>query len=231
MRSFDVGLATAFFLAAFFLVGSASATPITYNFTGTVDTAIGTFAGQGSVVTGFYTVDDSLSVDFFPGNSGIDDFRSDDNPGLAWEISVTVGSVTLTSADNSNPLGTYHHHIGATDSALEDEWRLGSIRQDGADDAFALIVRDHSPSPPDGVAVGSGNLDTAPILSPGDLSLYDDVAGLSSVVDYTTGGVQLGFLTFSLTSVTVVPEPSTALLVGAGFGVLAALRRRSPGRR
>jgi len=201
----------------------ASATPFTFQFTGTVNSATGIWAGQGTTVTGFYVLDDTLT-DSDP-SADVDIFDSDTNPAATFEISVSLGAVTRSSADNSLASGAPPHHlllVADLDSAY-DEWLLSANRVVSSDDRIFLDALDTDPEPADGIAPGSGNLNSGPLLSPGDLSLF---TGLFGGVDAYDGvGSLEGQLQFTLTSVSPIPEPSTALLLGLGLAGIAVRRR------
>jgi hypothetical protein len=214
----------------------ATAEPITFNFTGIVDASTGIWAGsQGLAVSGFYTYD-TLLVDFLVGNTQQDLFRAIDpaNQAFLWEISVTVGGVTRTTASNQNAAGTQHHFLEVLDHASEDRFQFETVRHIGSDDFARFRMQDLSPDPPDGIAVGSGSLtDTAPTTAP-DVALFDTVVGLSLYLSYDAAGESEGNLQFTLTSIVPVPEPvplsgSAALLLSGLLGAvgLGVLRWRS----
>jgi PEP-CTERM motif len=199
----------------------ATAAPVTHAFSGTATEAIGSFAGQGTAVTGFYTLDpDNLTFDDNP-DPVQDLWRADQNQAATWEISVTLGAVTVTSADNANTAGTRHHHLQITDVPQADQWTLEATPHLPGDLRFRLFAHDERPiGAPDGIAAGSNDLNVAPILTPGDLSAYT----------YTRADVHDGdasnALVFTLDSVVLVPEPTTALLFASGLAALALARRR-----
>jgi hypothetical protein len=207
----------------------AAAEPVTYGFTGTAISTYGTFAGQGTAVTGFYTLDpDNLVVDRFPDSAEIDWWQSYHNRSAVWEISVTVGTFTLTSVNNAPTTSRY---LYTSDRDSGDEWILeASVDLDG-DNYFHLEARDFTPVPPDGIADGSNNLNGVPILTPGDLSAYSatprgEVIDFDQILWDEWGDPNtLGHLVFTLDSVIPVPEPSTGLLVVAGLLGLARWRR------
>jgi hypothetical protein len=237
MRSFSLSLVVRIALApgcvGLLLVGilasqSANATPITFNFTGTATNTTGIFAGQGTAVTGFYTFDTAL-VDTFPGDATNDWFQNHTpvgNQGLTFEISLTLGSVTRTTANNLNPATFGHHRVIWRDGASMDQFEIRAIHVTSSDDDAALNLEDFTPSPPDGVAAGSGNLTDTPILTAPNIALFDTVIGNSFYRSWNSSGVNDGTVIFTLTSITPIPEPSTALLLATGLAALAVGRRR-----
>lgn len=202
------------------------AAPITYNFTGTVTSANGIWAGQGTDVAGFYILDDTLLATSSSSNEHAlykpeAPFK---NAGLTWEISVTVGSVTRTTATNANPDHLKHHALDIYDAADRDSWVYSTFYINTADDLATLRAYDENPTPPDGVAPGTGNLTSTPKLSPGDLSLYDAVTGTYNA--HATGGVNEGTVRFTLTSIAPVPIPAAVWLFSSGLLGLMGIARR-----
>lgn len=213
-----------------FCSSSAIAAPFTYSFSGNVTQATGIFAGAavGDVVSGIYTVDTDIqngSVDNVTANPGLNSFFSNDiaQPIVSgsYEISVTAGGVTRTTASNAV---TSRYTLKQWDLGFRDEWLYSALGQAIGDDFAALNAVDFTPSPPDGLFPGSGNLTGVPILAPGALALYDSVTG-----EYAARGPSNaleGELSFDITSITIIPEPGTALLLGLGLAGLAGVRRR-----
>ncbi len=212
-------------LLSLLLADSAAASPVTYAFTGDITFAEGIWAG-GTSVTGTYTLDDSLTLSL--ASSGIQQAVPTGNPGLDWAISVSVLGVTRTTADNANAEpGPAHHELVARDESSTDSWYYAAYRQVGPDDSAQLFVSDtHPVGAPDGLFAGSDNLGSSAILTPGDVSLYDDTT-VNNYFAYDELGQFEGRIEFTLTSVTV-PEPTTAMLVLVGLVVAIAGSRRTP---
>ncbi|MCP5068887.1 MAG: PEP-CTERM sorting domain-containing protein [bacterium] len=207
---------------------TANAAPITFNFTGTVTSTSGIWVGQGTAVTGFYTYDTALmdsgsTNDFDQFSAGVAG-----NELYSWEFSVSLGAVTRTTASNQNAAGTYHHGLVIFDRASEDRYLIQSAVVVASDDFAAISLRDTVGTPPDAIAVGTGNLTgVAPTTAP-NLSLFDTIAaGTYEERDIT--GTRVGTVDFNVTSITLaVPEPTTALLFATGLAGLAMRRRGLP---
>ena len=212
-------------ISAVLLSAAASAEPVTHAFTGAVVGGDGIWAGQGSTVTGFYTVDDAM-VDENPGSGEFDLFRPEINPGLTWEISVTLGSTSRSTASNQRLDSTPHHYLQVNDASGGDIWRIEATKVIGSDDSARLMARDFAPTPPDAIAPGSGSLTGTPTLSPGDLSLYSTLAGESFYEAVDAQGEAEGTVLFTITSVTLASEPAAVPIapmaqLGAAAGLLA----------
>src|SRR5262245_30103418 len=106
-----------------------------------------------------------------------------------------------------------------------DFWVFSADWLQGGDDFFYLWAADISPIPPDAIAIGSGNLNVAPILSPGDLSKYDYPVSTNQVVEHDPTSRVVVALLFTFESVTLIPEPGTGLLVIAGLLGFSGWRR------
>jgi hypothetical protein len=204
-----------FFSSGFVVIGRAKADPITFNFTGTVTSATGIWVGQGSAVTGFYTFDTTL-VDNAPGSGVVDQFfaNSPANQGLPFEISVTVGLVTRTTANNQN-LPSNNHHVLAWSDSGSDSFSIQAFSFVTTDDRVLIFLRDLSPSPPDGVTPGTGNLTDTPITTAPNVGLFDEVD--QNFYDaFDSSGVNEGRVNFTLSSITVSAEPSAEIDIKPG---------------
>jgi hypothetical protein len=220
-------------VALFGFTTLASATPITYNYTGTVTAATGIFAGQGTNVTGTFTFDDGLvdqcvgaACDFFPSGSTANlAFNS------VWEITLNLGTVNVTTATNARAVGTNHHFLSLSDDPSVDQFVMYAAEIAAGDDSVQLNLQDLLPVPPDGISPGSNNL-TGTIagaiailntLDPADFSL---ITGISNWAARNERGLQ-GQVVFTPTSISLaqpVPEPASLLLFGTGL-VGAGVRR------
>ncbi len=188
---------------------SALATPVSYAFTGTVTFQNGDFAGQGSVVTGTIQLDDGL-VD---GNAS--QSVAQYNAALAANVplassfgySITVGAVTKTG---SGAIGT------TSFLQMFDDLATDSVTfQVGAAPSAYLLLR---------ALNGSGSDLTLPPAPGGFNPISDALAILNGLdpsqfasapslwAEGSTNQVQ-----FTWDSITLVPEPSTALLLGMGL--------------
>ncbi|MCP5065636.1 MAG: PEP-CTERM sorting domain-containing protein [bacterium] len=207
---------------------TANAAPITFNFTGTVTSTTGIWVGQGTAVTGFYTYDTAL-IDAVDYSDESDVFGSGvaGNESFFWEISVSLGAVTRTTASNQNAAGTYHHGLFHHDKPTEDTFLLQTAFVVTGDDFAYISLGDKVGTPPDAVAVGTGNLTgVAPTTAP-NLLLFDTTTlGRYDEKDNITD-LSVGKVNFDVTSITLaVPEPTTALLFATGLAGLATRRRR-----
>lgn len=212
----------------------AAAEAYKVEFSGTVTTAVGIFSGQGTVVTGYYVIEDDL-VDA-TSQSDVDLFEADINPDATYEISVTVGTATRTTADNANTPGTLHHSLDLQDRTginsinQVDEWKLRSTQVDSNNDDQALLMfHDDLPQPePDALFVGSDNLTGTVVLSPGDLSLYSALADSSFVSQYLArdAGTTEGAIFFRVDTISepMSLSPQAVPMLGPlGIGALSML--------
>jgi PEP-CTERM motif len=217
-----------------FAVGAATAAPITFNFTGTATSATGIFSGQGTAVTGSYSYDTGLiDYPFFAGNPMHDVFRNDipvANQALAGasNITVSLGAITRSTSGNQNlplPPTNPSYSLRIFDSPNIDGFEFSAWRQELSDDFAQLLLEDGTPSPPDGVATGSGNLTDTPITFAPNPSLF--TGGISLYFDYEAD-VQQGQLAFRIDTITVAaaPEPTTIALLGIALAGLGFARRR-----
>ncbi len=212
---------------------SSHAIPVTYSYTGTVgSTATGIFAGQGSQLTGTFTFDSAL-VD---GNSNwTQDIYSASDPnnvaaGRAFELTVTLGTVTRTTANNRNAPGTDHHFLNIVDSSASgDKFQFRSSLIAPTDDFAELWLLDLVPTnSADGIAVRSSTLGsnmaaTIALLDNINVGLFSNTYNSSvwEAVSKGTGAFE-GSLSFGLTSInrvptSQVPEPSSILLLCLGL--------------
>jgi hypothetical protein len=133
---------------------------------------------------------------------------------------------TRTTANNQNSPSALHHVLQWLDGPSEDRFQIESKRVITSDDFARILLRDLSPAPPDAVAVGSGNLTGTPITTAPNLSLFSSVIVENFYQSYDNAGALEGQVDFTITSITLVPEPSTALLLATGLLGLAAHGRR-----
>lgn len=200
------------------------AVPITFNFTGNATSTSGIFAGQGTAVTGSYTFEpDGLSLSSFvtthtaafAGSLGV------------FEISVTLGATTRTTANNQNTPATNHHDLKWQDGGFFQGWDdlflFKSTPVILSDDFGQIFIRDNGDSvlPADGMAPGSGNLTLPLILAAPDVSLFNTVAGLSRYEARNGSGTLEGTLAFTTTSITAAPgapgsDPGNPILPTSG---------------
>lgn len=222
---------------ALLLPATGAAEMLRFDFTGVVSgTPTGIFAGSnpGDPVTGYYRYDSGLVVSPGATPSESSSWFGFLNPGMVWEFEVTVGGVTRNTAGSPTGGGSPWPFLALTDDPNTDAFSL-TIGQVGSanDDQATLSLSDATPTPPDGVAPGSGSLtgavpDTAP-----DPGLFDQSS--CSYIARDASSVELGSVDFDVTTLgAAVPVPSLGVrgvgaLVGL-IGVAAAwrMRRRAP---
>ena len=205
----------------------ADAFPITIAFTGTVTSASGIWVGEGSAVEGFFSYDSALA-DSLPGDPERDAFLASNpaNTALPFEFSISVGSVTRTTADNWNQ-ASLHHQLILGDGPGRDEFIFQAVRIVATDDfAEIQLWDDPPPSPPSAIRPGSGGLTDAPLLVPPDPGAFDAQDSRYEAFDNTTE-TALGAVDFNVDSFTLVPEPATLVLLAVGLAGFSARRPRT----
>ncbi len=207
-----------------------------FDFTGVVSGApSGLFAGasSGDPIGGYYRYDSGLSVSPGANPSESSSWFGFVNPGMLWEFEITLGAVTRRTAGVYGGGGSPWPLLALTDDPTTDAFSLiiGQVGSENDDQAI-LSLSDATPTPPDGVAPGSGNLTAGVPDSPPDPTLFDD--SNCSYIAREASGVEIGQVAFQLTSVAAaVPLPSLgaagiAALVGMILGVaVLATRWRS----
>ena len=198
------------------------AVPVTFNFTGNATSTSGIFAGQGTAVTGSYTFDTGgLSPSAFvtthsaafAGSFGV------------FEISMTLGAITRTTANNQNTPATNHHNLkwqdGGTFQGWDDLFQFTATPVIISDDFAQIFIRDNGDStlPADGIAPGAGNLTLPLILTAPDVSLFNTVSGSFNRYEARDGSGNLeGVLNFTPTSITAAlgGNPDNPILPTSG---------------
>lgn len=231
-------------LTAFALLGpgtGALAATVTFSYAGTITTATGIFAGQGSTVTGTFSFDSTL-MDAAASDATAapftadqyDYYRSDTAPNIpvasAFNMTLSVGTVSRDSANNANSSGTLHHSFFVLDWPESDQFVFTVSGPAIGDDSGVLVLADYDPFPnPDGIAPDSGSLasninSTIALLSGLDVSRFNNNDGSWQAND--PNGVLLGRVSFILTDVSQVPGPATLPLLGTAIALAGFFRRR-----
>ena len=212
---------------------STYAAPITYNYIGEVIGASGIFAAQGPLVNGTFSFDSTLldsnlsnAIDLYSSESPVSNQASSN----VWEVTISMFTLSRTTANNQNLSTTPHHFLEIIDGLNTDSFTLQADRLVASDDFVRLGLVD-SVSPTDGIAIGAANLtgdilDTISILDNLDPSLFSFLAG-STWDAFDKDGISEGSVNFRITSITrAVPIPSTLLFFGLGITGFAAWRWR-----
>jgi hypothetical protein len=216
-------------LASLFSV-AASATAITYLFTGTATTQQGVYIGQGSAVSGFLTYDsglvDQTSVDYWDLFTSSSPAGANDPLNDTWEISITNGGIVRSSADNRNQVGGDHHDLALFSTTQDDSFIFRAQRLINTDDEVRFALRDFSGN---AIVPGFGGLPGVPWNSPLDPSQFtgytDSRQGRIRAYDNVTG-VEIGYLEFTIDTMSLVPVPAAAWLFGSGMLGLGRIARR-----
>jgi hypothetical protein len=178
----------------------AHAESITANFEGALGTVMGVAgATTGTTFSGTYTYDDSVLMESIDADSGKYTFGG--------SFPATGFSITIHTPTPVEFAGTPLRDIELTDGAAADSMRVTA--ETGPTGSFLLQL--------------DGGTD---LLTSLDLGV-PDLPGASGQLQYTNLGA--GFILFSgiLTSLSTVPEPSSAVLVGLALVGLAQRRFRS----
>ncbi len=204
------------------LATSAPAAPITVQFEGTVDfadTDNGFFANTvsaGDTFTGSYTYDSTLADSNATATQG--EYRY--TTGGAFGMTTTINSMVFqTAADVS---GQNRIEIFADDPFNDDRYGIWNSANDPHNgyvvDSQILMLTDASKT--------ANASDALPTVAP-DLNLFPTINQFSLVLT-DESHMDIDAFYGTITSISLVPEPSTAVLAGLGglSLLLVALRRR-----
>lgn len=203
---------------------AARATPVTYSFTGV---AYGYAAFAGQTVTGSYTYDPSRYTGYASDEATYGQSYINGAPNGSATATVHLSGGFVDTVDGpGTPLGVSYQTI-VTKSSLTDSFELYATSSDagGATHAIELFTG-QSGSRPDAIFPGSSRSDyaaTQPVsfLTPGS-------SHVGYFVMMTPDGSAMAS-DFVITSISVVPEPASALLMLAGAALLGLrdTRRRN----
>lgn len=207
------------FVGMLFAASAATATPVAYNFTGTATFQNGDFTGQGNVVTGTIQFDDGL-IDPNADN-GVAQYNKllAANAPLAgvFAYSITVGATTKTGNGAVGSTAFLQMFDDSTQASDSVTFQVGTAPFD------YLLLR---------ALTGSGTDVDLPAAPGGFNPISDAIAVLDSLDPSQFGsspslwGGGANQVQFTWDSITPVPEPSTALLMGLGLLGMGAVRRR-----
>jgi hypothetical protein len=182
---------------------NASAVPITFAFTGTVNFSLDPSVSVGQAAAGSVTFESTT-----PNLSSVS-WQGIYQGGAITSVTVSVPGASLNAALNPalNESGIVVTDFGLGGPADEYSWWVNTA----SSGSFLLVL---SLSPPGDALVNGVSLP----LTPPDLS--------ESNVEEARFNLSGGFFSVTLSSLTLVPEPASALLLGPAALALAVLRCR-----
>jgi hypothetical protein len=200
---------------------AALATPVVYNYTGTTTFQNGEFLGQGSSVTGTIQFDDGLTDP--NADPGVAQYNKTllANAPLAgvFAYSITVGAVTKTGNGAVGTTAFLQMFDDATQTNDSVTFQVGTAPFD------YLLLRALTGSGSDVVLV--------PPPAPGGFNPISAAIGVLNTLDPTQFGSSPSLwggganqVQFTWDTITLVPEPSTGVLLSLGLLGLGAVRRR-----
>ena len=189
-----------------------------------------------------------ITFEFTGINNGNDTDSPDGAVGLLLPVGTTiVGSVTYESTIPDNGTGTYFGAIDATSFVVDGGTYVGSAPSGTLSHGFNFFSTDVRPG--DGLVaadVGANQLilfslsvsstdivSTAVPTTPPPVTPMDNFGANSDRITllFEDAGANVSGVAFQLTSLTqVVPEPTTATLIGLGLLALCTGDRRTVGR-
>lgn len=199
------------------LTSPATATTLTYQFYGTIDSALGTFAGQGSTITGLISFDDGLADSASPPSNLTDTFASPTFSGT-----VFVGAVQASVSNG---------RVSFLDLATADEKQVrfdfGPVTVGSTKVDFFLTA---ATGPP--LSLTSTLAGDLPILDNLDLTQFTIHGGAFTVRDSSTGAainqVTFEWVGFSrVVPVNWYPRAAALLLLLGGLVGFVVVRARA----
>ena len=207
--------------------GFAVAAPFTIGFTGVVTVlenplfvsalnSVGVSVGE--TITGSYTLE-STTPDLYPGQDLLGSYEF-----AVLDVAVTIGDYELTydptaSQEGGNLVNITNSYVGGPGS---DVYFVSAPVFDAPEVGvpplfFALLLADNEKEAFSTDAI---------TLVPTDLPQFEDNF---FILDDATAGSEL-LIIGTFTSIFLVPEPSSVLLLGAGLAALGWIKRRGAGR-
>jgi len=205
---------------------AANANPVTYDFTGTVNSAYGTYGAAGSAISGSFTINfaaanpsqssgslGSTSATWLEQSLGGSEFGTPPPTAPVFNITLNSGRVTYSSAPASVVSQTYvsgqpgsYSEWSGTEVETSYESNSGnSFIQDGVE-----LVGAASPVPWD--------TNGLPVLG----NVTSQLDYLSDYVD----GNEVGYLQYTIGSLTPVPPPATAWVMLTGLAGIRLMNRK-----
>jgi PEP-CTERM motif-containing protein len=212
---------------------AAHAGTITYDFTGTVDSATGVYSGAGSIITGSFTLDFSAANPSQSGGtvgSSTGTWSALAYGGGAYDL-ATPGALVFASSLSSGAVS--YGPPGAPSSNGSDSFIVGGVQGSGyywqsGDVEFSSPATDsYTYSEVQLLGGSEGIAASAPFGSNG-LPLLGNASSQDNYLQEFSGTAMIGSLDYTITSLTPapVPLPATAWLLLSALGGFGWLVRR-----
>jgi hypothetical protein len=218
------------FLAAITLAASVTsqASTVTYDFTGTINSATGTYSAAGSTVSGTIAIDlaaanpsqssgtlGSTSATWNEEVYGGSEFGTPVPTAPVYNISINSGAVSYSSAPASALSQT--SVSGSFVNGVPSEWIAEEVEVSSESESGNTFIQN-----------GLGLVGAASPVPWGSngLPILGNATGQSNYLWDYVGGTEVGALSYTITSLTPVPLPTTAWLMLSGMVGLGAMARR-----